>query len=53
MSERYIPGEVFHASVRKVYDGPLDWAVNKQDAHMARVLYVAPPLGRKLGSDKR
>ena len=40
--ERFIPGDVFHQSVRKVYDGPLDWAVNKEDAKMARVLYLAP-----------
>jgi mannose-6-phosphate isomerase-like protein (cupin superfamily) len=38
----YVPGDAFHQSVRKVYDAPLEWAVNKRDAAMARVLYVAP-----------
>src|SRR5206468_5520100 len=39
---RFVPGDVFHTAVRKVYDGALEWAVNKRDALMARVLYVAP-----------
>ena len=38
----FVPGDVFHEQVRKVYDGPLGWAVNKEDARMARVLYLAP-----------
>ena len=36
---RYVPGDRFHATVRKVYSGALGWAVNKRGEHMARVLY--------------
>ena len=38
----YLPGDLFHAEVRKVYSGELDWAVNKRSELMARVLYLAP-----------
>ena len=38
----YIPGDVFHGQLRKVYLGELDWAVNKKGGLMAHVLYVAP-----------
>ena len=36
---RFVPGERFHTEIRRVYDGPLDWAVNKRAEGMARVLY--------------
>ncbi len=36
---KYIPGEVFHDGEHSVYDGELDWAVNKKSKHMARVVY--------------
>jgi len=51
--DRFIPGDVFHQSVRKVYDGPLDWAVNKDDAKMARVLYLAPHENAAETGDRR
>ena len=35
----YVPGDVFHTQVRRVYDGEFGWAVNKRSAGMARVLY--------------
>ncbi|TMA29775.1 MAG: cupin domain-containing protein [Deltaproteobacteria bacterium] len=38
----YIPGDIFHAQLRKVYFGELDWAVNKKGGLMAHVLYLAP-----------
>ena len=38
----YVDGEEFHRAVRRVYDGPLSWAVNKEGARMARVRYRAP-----------
>jgi quercetin dioxygenase-like cupin family protein len=50
---RYVPGDVFHESVRKVYSGPLDWAVNKQDERMARVLYVAPHFNSAESGDRQ
>ena len=49
----YVAGDVFHGSVRKVYDGPLGWAVNKADARMARVLYVAPHENAAETGDRR
>jgi quercetin dioxygenase-like cupin family protein len=39
---RYLDGQRFHREVRRVYAGPLGWAVNKQAAAMAKVLYRAP-----------
>lgn len=38
----YLDGERFHREVRRVYDGALGWAVNKERARMVRVLYRAP-----------
>ena len=51
--EKFIPGEVFHQTVRKVYAGELDWAVNKKDALMARVLYLAPHENAAETGDRR
>ncbi|MDB5100951.1 MAG: hypothetical protein JWM80_5372 [Cyanobacteria bacterium RYN_339] len=36
-----IPGETFHREGGVVYDAPLDWAVYKRGAQMARVVYEA------------
>src|SRR5688500_4261158 len=52
-SEEYIPGEVFHSSVRKVYSGPLGWAVNKQAGLMARVLYERVHENRQYDDERR
>ena len=49
----YVPGERFHAAVRKVYDGEPGWAVNKQSERMARVLYVAPHQNLAETGDRR
>ena len=38
----YLDGERFHGEVRRVYAGPVGWAVNKEAARMAKVLYRAP-----------
>jgi quercetin dioxygenase-like cupin family protein len=38
----YLDGEHFHRDVRRVYDGELSWAINKDRRRMARVLYRAP-----------
>jgi mannose-6-phosphate isomerase-like protein (cupin superfamily) len=51
--ERFIPGDLFHQSVRKVYDGDLEWAVNKVDGRMARVLYLAPHENQAESGDRR
>ena len=51
--DRFVPGDVFHASVRKVYAGALEWAVNKKDALMARVLYRAPHENLAETADRR
>ena len=51
--ETFIPCDVFHQSVRKVYAGELDWAVNKKDALMARVLYLAPHENAAETGDRR
>jgi quercetin dioxygenase-like cupin family protein len=37
----YLAGERFHQPGQRVYQGPLDWAVNKSAAGMAKVLYRA------------
>ncbi len=37
----YLDAETFHGQVRRVYDGPQSWAVNKQAGRMAKVLYRA------------
>jgi mannose-6-phosphate isomerase-like protein (cupin superfamily) len=49
----WTPGDDFHASVRKVYFGELDWAVNKRAELMARVLYVAPHHNAAEQGDRR
>lgn len=49
----YVPGDVFHSRIRKVYAGELDWAVNKQAGQMARVLYSAPHENREEQGDRR
>jgi quercetin dioxygenase-like cupin family protein len=38
----YLDGERFHREIRRVYAGPLSWAVNKDKGRMAKVLYRAP-----------
>jgi len=53
MSDKYIDGQVFHESVRKVYFGELDWAVNKKGERMARVLYLAPHQNLAESGDRR
>ena len=35
----YVDGETFHRSIRRVYSGALNWAVNKKREYMARVVY--------------
>ncbi|MBC7544593.1 MAG: cupin domain-containing protein [Candidatus Sericytochromatia bacterium] len=35
----YVAGAEFHVTGAKIYDGQLDWAVNKRSAQMARVVY--------------
>jgi mannose-6-phosphate isomerase-like protein (cupin superfamily) len=50
---KFIPGDVFHTSVRQVYDGKLDWAVNKRDGQMARVVYLAAHENRSEQGDRR
>ena len=39
---QYLDAEQFHREIRRPYDGPLSWAVNKERGRMARVLYRAP-----------
>jgi mannose-6-phosphate isomerase-like protein (cupin superfamily) len=51
--DRYLPGDLFHSEVRKVYCGELDWAVNKRSELMARVLYVAPHQNLAEAGDRR
>ena len=46
-------GEIFHAQVRKVYQGNLDWAVNKRAEQMAHVVYDAPHENLKESGDRR
>ena len=54
MSENsYVPGDVFHSRIRKVYSGELGWAVNKRSEGMARVLYVAPHENAAESGDRR
>ena len=50
---QYVPGDVFHTIVRKVYRGEPGWAVNKEDAKMARVLYTAPHRNDAESGDRR
>jgi mannose-6-phosphate isomerase-like protein (cupin superfamily) len=38
----YFDAEHFHSEVRRVYAGPISWAVNKDRRQMAKVLYRAP-----------
>ncbi|HKA87175.1 MAG TPA: cupin domain-containing protein [Haliangiales bacterium] len=38
----YLDAETFHREIRRVYAGPLSWAVNKERGRMAKVLYRAP-----------
>ena len=35
----YVDGETFHTKIKKIYSGDLDWAVNKKQEHMAKVVY--------------
>ena len=50
---RYVPGDIFHSRLRRVYQGDLDWAVNKQRELMAHVVYDAPHENREESGDRR
>lgn len=52
-ASQYLSQEAYHQEIRRPYKGALGWAVNKKDAQMARVLYVAPHENRHEEGVKR
>lgn len=41
MAEDFVAGDAFHSSDAPIYRGALEWAVNKSNAGMAKVVYDA------------
>ena len=49
----HIPGDKFHTEIKKVYSGPLHWAVNKKKKDMAHVVYEAVHENRSYDDERR
>ncbi|MDP4142854.1 MAG: cupin domain-containing protein [Bacillota bacterium] len=51
--EEYVSGERFHSEIKKIYNGEIKWAVNKNSSKMAKVVYDPAHLNKKYEGEKR